>query len=135
MRQKFIVGSFGIIKNEEGKILLVLRNDFDAWNLPGGAIEKGETPWEGVIREVKEETGFNVEVIRLIGIYTKKEKNHIIFSFECKIIDGEIRLNKEAKDIKYFDFNSIPKNTLIKHVERIHDYLYGSEELINKVQI
>lgn len=135
MRQRFIIGAFGIIKDEEGKILLVLRNDFNAWNLPGGAIEKGETPWQGVIREVKEETGLDVEVVRLIGIYTKTEKNHIVFSFECKVIGGHIRLNNEAKEIKYFSFNEIPKNTLIKHVERIHDYLYHNGELINKIQI
>ena len=60
MRQEFKISVFGIIKNEENRVLLCLRNDYNIWNLPGGGLEKGETPWQGIIREVKEETGLNI---------------------------------------------------------------------------
>jgi ADP-ribose pyrophosphatase YjhB (NUDIX family) len=134
MRQKFTIGVFGIIKDSKNRILLCLRNDYDLWNLPGGGLEKGETPWEGVVREVREETGFNVRIIKLIGIYSKPDKNEVVFSFECKIINGKLTLNNEAKDIQYFSLNRIPKNTVKKQVERIEDFLKKNKKLVLKIQ-
>jgi ADP-ribose pyrophosphatase YjhB (NUDIX family) len=104
------------------------------WNLPGGGLEKGESPWDGTIREVKEETGFDVEIVRLSGVYSKPDKNEIILNFECKIIGGEATLNDEAKDIKWFALDEIPHNTSPKHIERIKDLLEDKQETIMKVQ-
>jgi ADP-ribose pyrophosphatase YjhB (NUDIX family) len=84
---------------------------------------------------VKEETGLNVEIIRLAGIYSKPDKDEIVFSFECKIISGAITLNEEAKDIQYFLFDAFPKNTAPKQVERIKDLLESaSDTVVMKVQ-
>lgn len=134
MKQAFTIGVFGIIRDEDDRVLLVLRNDYDLWNLPGGALERGEAPWQGVVREVKEETGYDVEVARLAGVYSKPDKDEVVFSFECKIISGEATLNEEAKEIKYFSFNEIPKNTSQKQVKRIKDLLENRDELIMKIQ-
>lgn len=134
MKQTFTIGVFGIIRDEDDRVLLVLRNDYDLWNLPGGALEKGEAPWQGVVREVKEETGYDVHVVRLAGVYSKPDKDEVVFSFECKIISGEATLNEEAKEIKYFSFNEIPKNTSQKQVKRIKDLLENGDELIMKIQ-
>lgn len=128
------VGVFGIIKDDQDRILLCLRNDYNLWNLPGGGLESGEAPWQGVIREVKEETGLNVEVKKLIGIYSKIEKDEISFAFECKIVSGKITLNDEAKEIKYFSLEEIPKNTIPKHVERIKDFFENKKDPIMKIQ-
>ncbi len=128
MKQTFTIGVFGIIKDDKDRFLLCLRNDYDFRNLPGGGLEKWETPWEWVIREVKEETWLNVEVVWLAGVYSKPEKDEIVFLFECKIIGGKITLNSEAKDIQYFSFQEIPKNTLPKHIERIKDFLENEEK-------
>jgi ADP-ribose pyrophosphatase YjhB (NUDIX family) len=113
---------------------LCLRNDYDLWNLPGGGLENGEAPWQGVIREVKEETGLDVEITKLIGIYSKTDKNDIVFAFECKIIGGKITLNEEAKDIKWFSLNEIPKNFPPKQLERINDLFENKKEVIMKIQ-
>lgn len=134
MQQEFKIGVFGIIKDQENRVLLCLRNDYNIWNLPGGRLEKGESPWQGVIREVKEETGLNVEIIRLIGVYSKPNKDEIVFSFECKVLGGELTLNEEAKDIKYFSFTEIPENTVLKQVERIKDSFGDKEKTILKIQ-
>ena len=77
---------YGSSQKPELQVLLVHRSDYDLWNLPGGGLEKGESPWQGVIREVKEETGLNVSVTRLAGVYSKPDVDEIVFSFECKII-------------------------------------------------
>ncbi|MDP2656414.1 MAG: NUDIX hydrolase [bacterium] len=121
MKPTFTIGVFGIIRDDQDRVLLVLRNDYDLWNLPGGGLEKGESPWEGVIREVKEETGLDIQVTRLAGVYSKTDKDEIVFSFECKVAGGQITLNDEVKDIQYFALGDIPKNTSPKQVERIKD--------------
>ena len=134
MKQAFTIGVFGIIRDEQDRVLLVLRNDYDLWNLPGGGLETGESPWQGVIREVKEETGYDVEVTRLAGVYSKPDDDEVVFSFECKIIGGEMTLNEEARDIKYFSLNEIPPNTSERQVERIKDLFNDGNELTMKIQ-
>ena len=133
-RAKFFAGAFAVIFDEKGRVLLVHRTDYDLWNLPGGALEDLESPIDAVKREVKEETGFIVEVVKLVGIYSKPNKNHFVFSFTCKILSGGITLNSEADRIEYFEINKIPKNTVPKQVERIHDALLNSNEVIFKTQ-
>lgn len=134
MQQEFKIGVFGLIKNTEDQVLLCLRNDYNIWNLPGGKLEKGESPWSGVIREVKEETGLDVEIIKLIGVYSKPNKDEIVFSFECKVLGGKLTLNEEAKDIKYFSINDIPENTVQKQVERIKDFFENKDRSVLKIQ-
>jgi len=51
---KFTIGVFAVIFNKKKEILLCHRRDYDLWNLPGGGVEKGESPWQAVARETKE---------------------------------------------------------------------------------
>lgn len=134
MGHLFAIGVFAIIQDEKNRVLLCLRHDYDIWNLPGGALEKWESPWAWVIREVKEETGLDVEIVRLAGVYSKPHKDEVVFSFVCRIIGGIITLNDEAKDIQYFALDDIPKNTVPKQVERIHDFFSPNEATVMKIQ-
>lgn len=129
----FKIGVFAIIFNNEQKVLLCHRRDHNLWNLPGGGLELGETPWDGVIREVNEETGLTVEVKTLCGVYSKPEKNEIVFSFICEIVDGNITLTDEADQIEYFAVSELPTNTVPKQVERIKDAI-ESREVALKIQ-
>ncbi len=131
-KPKFTIGAFALIFDKEKRILLGHRRDYDLWNLPGGTVEHGESPQEAVVREVKEETGFDVKVEKLQGIYTKEKD--IVFSFFVKIIGGELTLNDEADKLEYFTFGDIPKNTANKQIERIKDALEKPDELIMKYQ-
>ena len=97
--------------------------------------EKKEAPLVGVIREVKEETGLDIEVINLVHISNNPEKDDIVFLFICKIIGGKLTLNDEADKIKYFAFNEIPHNTVPKHVLRLKDILENPHKLITKTLI
>jgi len=130
----FTIGVFGIITDDQNRVLLCHRCDYDLWNLPGGTLEAGEAPWECAIREVKEETGFDVEIVRLAGIYNKPEKNEICFSFVCKIIGGQLTLNDEADKIEYFDIKNIPSNTSPKQIERIKDFFTNKNEIVYRNQ-
>src|SRR3989338_263536 len=134
MKTQFIIGSFGIIFDEQKRVLLVHRRDYDLWNLPGGTLEDFESPTNAVIREVKEETGLEVEVSKLLGIYNKENKNDLAFSFLCKVVGGKISLNDEADRIEYFEIDKLPSNTVPKQVERIKDALSNPSEVILKTQ-
>jgi 8-oxo-dGTP diphosphatase len=130
----FTIGVFGIIFDDRQRVLLCHRRDYDLWNLPGGGMEKGESPWDGVLREVMEETGLKVEIIKLLGIYSKPDVNEIVFSFLCKPIAGKLTLNDEADKIEYFEIDKLPSNTSPKQVERIKDALKDNESVIFKTQ-
>jgi ADP-ribose pyrophosphatase YjhB (NUDIX family) len=134
MKPQFTIGIFGIIFDEQRRVLLCHRRDYDLWNLPGGILENGESPWDGLKREIKEETGLDAEIESLAGVYSKPDKNEIVFSFVCKPIGGEITLNDEADKIEYFEISKLPPNTPQKQVERIKDVIANPDKTIYKVQ-
>ncbi|MFH1175586.1 MAG: NUDIX hydrolase [bacterium] len=118
----FSIGLFAIIVDGKGKVLLCHRTEHNFWALPGGGLEKGETPWEGVIREVKEETGLNVEVERLIDVSSKPHEDNVGFTFLCKVSGGEIIPDDFVDTVKFFSLECFPKNTSPRHVERINGF-------------
>lgn len=131
----YTIGVFAIIFDDKKRILFCHRTDRDMWNLPGGRLKKGEAPWEGVVREVKEETGFDVEVEKLTGIYSKPHEDDIVIQFACNIIGGEMKINDEADKIKYFAFSEIPSNTAQKQVERVKNLIDEPDKIHLKKQI
>ena len=130
----FKIGAFAVIFDSEQRVLLSHRKDYDLWNLPGGGLEEGETPWDGVIREVKEETGLVVQIVRLAGIYSKPQYNEILFSFICEINGGDLEDSLEADKHEYFSVKSLPANTVKKQVERIQDAMSENETVVLKTQ-
>ena len=91
-----IVYAGGCIFNENGEVLLQKRADCNKWGFPGGALELGETPEMATKREVKEETGLDVEVGKLIGVYTDcdvvcangDEVQSICIGYEMNVVGG-----------------------------------------------
>lgn len=83
-RANSIVPAVTVVVTEHDRILLEHRVDNDHWALPGGAIEIGETPTEAAIRETHEETGIDIRVLGVVGIYS--DPCHVI-----AYTDGEIR--------------------------------------------
>jgi len=130
----FCIGAFAIILDAQGRVLLCHRRDHDLWNLPGGRLESGEAPWQAVTREVKEETGLDAEVIRLAGVYSKPDVDEAVFSFVCHVVGGSTTSTEEADRVEYFESDSLPPNTLPKHVERIQDALTHPDRVVMKVQ-
>ena len=127
------IGVFGIIFDDRGKVLLCHRRDFDLWNLPGGRIEEGEAPWEGVVREVKEETGLDVKPQKISGLYFKPEQQEIVFAFMCQVVGGSVTLTDEADAITYYAPSELPSKMSQKQIERIHDAL-GTDLPVMKIQ-
>ncbi len=65
-----------IVRNDAGDLLLVHKTDNGLWALPGGGVDPGESVSDAVVREVKEETGLDVDVVELSGVYTNPR--HVI---------------------------------------------------------
>lgn len=121
-----LVFAGGCIFNEKGEVLLQKRADSSKWGFPGGAIELGETPQIAAVREVKEETGLDVEVSKLIGIYTDLDMEYpngdkaqsICLAFELKVIGGELSCDKqETLELKYFPVDDAPDLFCKQHEE------------------
>jgi 8-oxo-dGTP pyrophosphatase MutT (NUDIX family) len=79
-----VVGSSAIVVDTAGCVLLQRRSDSGLWALPGGTMDIGETFAQSAVRKVKEETGFDVQIQRIVGIYS--DPGHV-FAYD----DGEVR--------------------------------------------
>ncbi len=125
-----LVFAGGCIFNEVGEILLQRRGDSNKWGFPGGAVELGETPEMAAIREAKEETGLDVKVSDLIGIYTDTEMMYpngdlahsICITYVLERIGGELRIdNVETLELKYFSLDNTPELFCKQHEEFLQD--------------
>jgi 8-oxo-dGTP diphosphatase len=110
---------------ENGKILLAKREDFEVWCLPGGSVEEGESVAEAGVREAKEETGVDVELTSLVGVYSRVGSMwndvHAVL-FRARPIGGELRLQPgETVQLAYFPFDDLPEEILFGHKKRIAD--------------
>ena len=132
---KLSPGASAVIFDQTGeKILLTRRTDNGRWCLPGGAMDAGESAAETCIREVYEETGLQVEVVRLIGVYSTphriveyadgNRRQIIALSFEARVIGGALGLSDETTDVGYFSLTEIEAMDVMEHhIERIQDAL------------
>ncbi len=112
-----------------GKILLTKRDDFETWILPSGAVEEGESVAQAAIRETKEETGLDVELTRLVGIYSRLGNMpgvHAVL-FTARPTGGEIKCQEgETIAVEWFEFGNIPSPLLYGQKKRIEDAFSGA---------
>lgn len=101
----------GSLIEKDGKFLLVQEKNpevYGLWNLPAGKAEKQFTIEENAIKETKEETGFDVKIIKKIGIFHKDGEKSVKHVFEAEIIGGELKVPAdEILDAKWFSFKEI----------------------------
>lgn len=107
----------------EGKLLLVRESDDGLWSLPGGWADVGDSPAKAICREVQEETGLNVKVTKLLGVWDRNQHGHppypwhvykLIFLWEE--LGGELTISHESMDIGFFEFNNLPELSLTRIV-------------------
>ena len=89
------------IVNEAGQLLAVRRRDNGHWEPPGGILELDETIQAGLVREVQEETGVQVEPVALSGVYKNMRRGIIALVFRCRIVTGEPHRTAEAEQLAW----------------------------------
>ena len=121
----------------DNRLLLQQRADSGQWGLPGGSVEIGETVTAALEREVREETGLEVAVGRLIGVYSDPRSQIVRYSdgrvwhyvnlcFACELRGGQLRLAPgEPLALDWFAPDALPANHVPLHRRRIDDALAG----------
>ena len=101
-----------VVANDQGEILLIQRSDNGNWTIPGGAMEYGESLTQTAVRECKEETGYDIEVTGLVGIYTNpgrrieytsngEVRQEFSVCYVGQVVGGEPTANDEATRIEW----------------------------------
>jgi len=98
---KHIVSAAAIVINEQNEILLI-RGMKRGWEMPGGQVEEGESLHNAAIRETKEESGVDIEIIRFCGIFQNVDRSIVNTLFLAKPIGGELVKTEESMETRYF---------------------------------
>ncbi|MBT98097.1 MAG: NUDIX hydrolase [Dehalococcoidia bacterium] len=121
------------------RILLTRREDNNRWCLPGGGMDPGESAAEACERELLEETGLEVRVTKLIGVYTTPDLlmeypdgnriQPVAFSFEAEITGGELGLSDEVTEFGWYTLAEIEDMDILEHhIPRIQDAVANRPE-------
>ena len=126
-----------IIIEYEEKIVLIYRKNYpQGWALPGGFIEYGETAEQAAIREAKEETNLDIDLLYLLGCYSDPKRDprfHTITVVYVAKGKGIPKAKDDAKDVGLFKINEIPWNELVfDHAQILKDYLKRIKKGKNK---
>ena len=117
-----IVSAGGIVEDGQGNILLVKAHD-DGWVYPGGITEVGENLMDGVIREIKEESGIDASVSHLISVVSNTAVHKwydgvtdvptkVMFDFVCKLEGGELAASEETSECRW-----VPKEKVLDYIK------------------
>ncbi len=136
--QEVQVSVSAVVWREPGspELLLIQRSDNAHWCLPGGHLEPGESVQDGARREVREETGFEIELGRLVGVYSDpgfmvirrndgRRVQHVNLCFEAHAAGapGTLGTPEESLAVSFFEHDGLPEPFVPIHVIRIQDAL------------
>ena len=101
----------GAIPETRGKILLLRRGiepALHAWTFPAGFVELGESVAEAAVRETREETGVEIQVGKIIGVYSYSDAGVVTVVYRAKVVGGAQKITREAEEIAEFTKKTIP---------------------------
>jgi 8-oxo-dGTP diphosphatase len=124
-----------IIVRKDGSIVLIKRLNppFQGeWAIPGGFVEYGETVETAAMREAKEETGIEVELTQIVGVYSdpnRDPRGHTVsICFLAREVGGELRANTDAKEARSFHPPSLPRRLAFDHEQMLIDAAAKNEK-------
>ncbi|MDR0319000.1 MAG: NUDIX hydrolase [Nitrososphaerota archaeon] len=121
-----------IILHSQDKVLLIKRDTLPFrgfWALPGGRLDVGEVVEQTCVREVKEETGLDVEIVYKLGEYHEQgfmdevDYDYYPACFVVKVVGGQtVKQDSEVQEIKLFNINELPSPLAFEHDKMVNDY-------------
>src|SRR6185503_70255 len=130
LRPRFRVAVSALVFDQHQRILLFKHTYRKLeWGIPAGALEYGEQPMEGILREFYEETGMTIAVERLLLAESSRYIRHVSLVYLCKIVSGEFRESDEISAMQYFDVTSLPPMLFDEKnlIRSIHKNLFGAQ--------
>jgi 8-oxo-dGTP diphosphatase len=116
----------GVVTDDHGRALLIRRRDNHRWEPPGGVLELGESIHDGLRREVREETGLDIEPVSLTGIYKNMNRGIIALVFRCKITGGQLGTSDETEAFRWATESDIRELAseayAIRVIDAMHDH-------------
>jgi ADP-ribose pyrophosphatase YjhB (NUDIX family) len=119
----YSVSVAGVITDDHGQALLIQRRDNHSWEPPGGVLELGETIHDGLRREVREETGLDVEPVALTGVYKNMARGVIALVFRCKVTGGNLVTTEETSAFRWANEHDIGQLADEAYAVRVLDAL------------
>jgi 8-oxo-dGTP diphosphatase len=120
---KHWVSVAGVVTDDHDRALMIQRRDNKRWEAPGGVLETGESITDGLKREVREETGLDVEPIALTGVYKNMTRGIVALVFRCKITGGKLATNDEAVAFRWASETDIRSLATEAYAVRVLDAL------------
>lgn len=125
--------AIGIVQDSENNILWVKRRDVPIWVLPGGGIDPEETPENAACRELKEESGLIVSVIRKAAVYSPINSwTSLTHVFICKRESGALISSNESEEVAYFPFASPPSPCFPLHTIWLKEAFINPQVIIHR---
>ncbi|NYV67185.1 NUDIX domain-containing protein [Bacillus sp. Gen3] len=121
MPPKHIVSAATIVLNEEKEILLI-NGPWRGWEMPGGQVEEGESLKDAAIRETKEETGIDIEVIKFCGIFQNVNKSICNTLFLGKPIGGKLTTSSESLEVGFYPIEQALKMVTVGNFRQRIEY-------------
>ncbi|MBS4727537.1 NUDIX domain-containing protein [Mycobacterium sp. SM1] len=118
---KHSVSVAGIVVRDDGRVLVIKRDDNGHWEAPGGVLELDESFEAGVQREVLEETGLEVTVERLTGVYKNLTQGIVALAYRCRPAGGEPHTTEEAREIRWMTREEVQSAMVPAFAMRILD--------------
>ena len=120
---------------EVPRVLLSVRADVQGWELPGGNIETGENAEEALRREVQEETGLHVEIMRRIGDYTTTGfRPHRARVYLCRKKGGQLRASRETPQVEWCRVDRLPRTLFPWYREPLADALEEQQAPVERTR-
>lgn len=117
---------------KDGKILMVKEKVDDKWSLPGGFCDVGLSPSENIVREIKEESGYDVYAQRLAALLDLNKHPHPPQSYHyykvfflCELVGGQAEAGTETKDVNFFSENNLPEISTGRNTKEQIEMLFG----------
>ncbi|MBI4510250.1 MAG: NUDIX domain-containing protein [Deltaproteobacteria bacterium] len=135
------VGVGVLVLDDRNRVLLERRSDCGLWGLLGGQVEAGESVLAATIREVKEESGLDVRILGLLGVYSEPSEGRVAIYpdntvqlvdivFTAAITAGQLSISAESDELRFFDGDQLPANLVPPARQPLMDFVGGRSGVV-----